>query len=61
MREICGTCKYHKHIASHVEPMRDGLKIREGWVCENEYSINAGCYTYYSETCDDWEDKDADG
>ena len=56
-KEICGTCIHHKHIYTHVEPQRDGLKIDEGWVCVSDRSENAGCYTEYNDTCDDWEGK----
>lgn len=56
-QEICGTCKYHKHIFTHVEPFEDDIRIQDGWVCVNEYSENAGCYTEYRDRCDDWEDK----
>lgn len=56
--EVCGTCKYHKHIYAHVRQMQNGIiKIDDGWVCINEDSINAGCYTEYEDKCDDWEEK----
>lgn len=54
---ICGTCKQHKHIYTHVEPQRNGIKIEDGWVCVSDRSENAGCYTDYEDTCDDWEEK----
>jgi hypothetical protein len=55
--EICGTCRHHKHIYTHVEPCGDDIRMQDGWVCVNEYSENAGCYTEYRDTCDDWEEK----
>ena len=53
----CGTCKYHKHIYSHIEPKDGKVDIHEGWVCINEDSENAGCYTEYNDKCDEWEEK----
>ena len=55
--EICGTCRHHKHIYTHVEPCGDDIRIQDGWVCVNEYSENSGCYTDYKDKCDDWEEK----
>jgi hypothetical protein len=53
--KICGTCKHHKHIYAHVRPHGDGIKIEDGWACINEDSENAGCYTDYDDSCDEWE------
>ena len=50
---ICGDCKYHKHIYTWADDHPQG-----GWVCVNERSDHAGCYTDYEDTCEDWEDKD---
>lgn len=50
--EICGTCKYHRHIYT----MHDG-RSDHGWVCVNDQSENAGCYTDYGDSCDEWEGK----
>ena len=57
IEEICGTCKHHKHIYTHVDPGRDGISPQDGWVCINESSENAGCYTDYADKCDEWEEK----
>lgn len=56
-REVCGTCIYHKHIYTHVRPHVNGVKVEDGWVCINEDSENAGCYTDYDDRCDEWEGK----
>ena len=54
--EICGTCEFHKHIYAHVRQKENGIiQVSDGWVCTNEFSINAGCYTDYDDTCEDWD------
>lgn len=55
--KACGTCKYHRHIYAHVVPKPNGIKITDGWVCINEDSDHAGCYTEQNDTCDEWEEK----
>lgn len=59
--EICGTCKHHRHIYCVFKSEDGGYYYDSGWICVNEESENAGCYTEYKDTCDAWEDKDADG
>lgn len=56
-RELCGTCKHHKHIYSNVSKENGSLRIDEGWMCINEDSENAGCYTDYDDSCDEWEER----
>lgn len=56
-KEVCGTCKYHKHIYAQVRSHVNGIRIDDGWVCINEDSENAGCYTDYDDSCDEWEER----
>ena len=56
--KICGTCIHHKHIYTNFKKERGEIIIDDGWVCINDNSANAGCYTAYDDTCDDWEEKE---
>ncbi len=40
----CGTCSYHKYTD-------------DGWVCENNMSEYYTCYTEYTDSCDEWEER----
>lgn len=47
MDEIkCGECRFHMHDQDNDE-----------WVCNNPDSECYGCETYYSDTCDDAEER----
>lgn len=41
----CGTCCWHQCGEDNE------------WICTNEYSVNFGCETDYTDNCDDWEQK----
>ena len=57
-RKVCGTCKYHKHIYATVRQHHyDKVSVHDGWMCVNEDCEYCGCYTEYSDSCDDWEEK----
>lgn len=47
MNEVCGTCKYHKYEQES-----------QGWVCVNSNSEYLADWTEYSDTCDEWEEKE---
>ena len=48
----CGTCCWHQYGETETK-----LLIDDEWICTNEYSINFGCETDYTDNCDDWEQK----
>ena len=54
---VCGTCKYHKHIYAHVRTHVNEINIEDGWVCINDESENMACYTEYEDSCDEWEER----
>lgn len=52
-REVCGTCNHNKH-----DNDGSGIRQRGGYYCGNERSEYYACPTAYSDTCDDWEEKE---
>lgn len=49
--ECCGTCQHHKNVDIGV------LKPKKVWLCDNEYSINHGYETEYTDKCEDFEER----
>ena len=49
MKECCGTCRWHEYDT-----------YGQDYSCVNDDSENAGYYTGYNDTCDEWEGKDED-
>lgn len=49
MTKNCGNCKHHRGYMVEQEKV---------WYCENEESVNEGCVTEYSDTCEDWEEEE---
>lgn len=50
MKEVCGTCKHNRR-------QRDGHCNAE-FCCNNEDSEYCGVPTEYSDTCEEWEEKE---
>ncbi len=50
MKEVCGTCKHNRR-------QRDGHCNAE-FCCNNEDSEYYGVPTEYSDTCEEWEEKE---
>ena len=50
MKECCGTCKYNRYA-------RNGVRHSD-FYCGNEDSFEYGSPTLYSDTCDDYEEKE---
>ena len=48
-KRICGTCRYHQHE-----------DVDDGWVCTNAESENCADWTEYTDSCEEWEERDDD-
>lgn len=51
--EVCGNCRFNKYDFDG-----SGIRQKGGFYCNNERSENCGCPTAYSDTCNDFEDRD---
>lgn len=51
MREICGTCKYHKPDEYDEE------YDQTDWVCDCEDSDHYGDWTTYGMNCESWDER----